>query len=73
MHIFLLLKRLENINKNIMKTIEEIKEFAAKSCKNRGYTYKNEIFPFIDGYHQGFQKAVEEYEKLIKEKKSEKF
>ena len=51
-----------------MKTIEEIKEFANKSCKKLGYTYKNEIFPFIDGYHQGFQKAVEEYEKLINNK-----
>jgi hypothetical protein len=51
-----------------MKTLEEIKEFAAKSCKTRGYTYKNETIPFIDGYHEGYQKAVEEYEKLIKEK-----
>jgi hypothetical protein len=55
-----------------MKSIEEIKEFANKCCKKLGYTYKNEIFPFIDGYHQGFKKAVEEYEKLNKEKKSEK-
>jgi hypothetical protein len=55
-----------------MKNIEEIKEFANKSCKNRGFTYKDEIFPFIDGYHQGFQKAVEEYEKLNKEKKIKK-
>lgn len=52
-----------------MKTLEEIKEFANKSCKNRGYTYKSEVLPFIDGYHEGFQKAVEEYEKLIKENK----
>lgn len=62
----------KNIYICIMKSIEEIKEFANKSCKKLGYTYKNEIFPFVDGYHQGFQKAVEEYEKLNKEKKSEK-
>ena len=54
-----------------MKTLAEIKEFAAKSCKSRGYTYKNETIPFIDGYHEGFQKAVEEYEKLNKENKRE--
>jgi hypothetical protein len=52
-----------------MNTIEEIKEFATKSCKSRGYTYKQETIPFMDGYHEGFQKAVEEYEKLIKENK----
>ena len=51
-----------------MKTLEEIKEFANKSCKNRGYTYKNETIPYVDGFFEGFQKAVEEYEKLIKEK-----
>ncbi len=51
-----------------MKTLAEIKEFAAKSCKNRKYTYKLEVLPFMDGYYEGFQKAVEEYEKLIKEK-----
>ena len=51
-----------------MKTLAEIKEFAAKSCKNRGYTYKNETIPYVDGFFEGFQKAVEEYEKLIKEK-----
>jgi hypothetical protein len=56
-----------------MKTIEEIKEFATKSCENCGYTYKVEVLPFLDGYHQGFKKAVEEYEKLIKEKKIKKF
>ena len=54
-----------------MKTIEEIKEFANKSCKNRGYTYKNETIPYTDGFFEGFQKAVEEYEKLIKENKRE--
>ena len=43
-----------------MKTLVEIKEFAAKSCKNRGYSYKNETIPFMDGYYEGFQKAVEE-------------
>jgi hypothetical protein len=52
-----------------MKTLEEIKEFAAKSCKIRGYSHKLEVLPFMDGYHQGFQKAVEEYEKLNKENK----
>lgn len=51
-----------------MKTLAEIKEFAAKSCKSRGYTYKNETIPYVDGFFEGFQKAVEEYEKLIKDK-----
>jgi hypothetical protein len=51
-----------------MKTLDEIKEFAAKSCKIRGYSHKLEVLPFMDGYHQGFQKAVEEYKKLNKEK-----
>jgi hypothetical protein len=55
-----------------MKTIEEIKEFAAKSCKSRGYTYKNETIPYGDGFFEGFQKAVEEYEKLIKENDDKK-
>jgi hypothetical protein len=55
-----------------MKTIEEIKEFAAKSCKIRGYSHKLEVLPFMDGYHQGFQKAIEEYEKLIKDKENER-
>jgi hypothetical protein len=53
-----------------MKTLEEIKEFAAKCCKKCGYNYKLEVLPFIDGYHQGFQKAVEEYEKLINNKEN---
>lgn len=51
-----------------MKTLEEIKEFAAKSCKNRKYTYKLEVLPFMNGFYEGFQKAVEEYEKLNKDK-----
>jgi len=51
-----------------MKTLEEIKEFATKSCKNNKYTYKSETIPFMNGFYEGFQKAVEEYEKLIKEK-----
>jgi hypothetical protein len=51
-----------------MKTLEEIKEFAAKSCKNRKYTYKLEVLPFMDGYYEGFKKGIEEYEKLIKDK-----
>jgi hypothetical protein len=51
-----------------MKTLEEIKEFATKSCKSRGYIYKNETIPYTDGFFEGFQKAVEEYEKLNKEK-----
>jgi hypothetical protein len=51
-----------------MKTLDEIKEFATKCCKKCGYTYKEETLPFLDGYHQGFQKAVEEYEKLINNK-----
>jgi len=46
-----------------MKTLAEIKEFAAKCCKNHGYTYKNETIPFMDGYYEGFQKAVEELNK----------
>jgi hypothetical protein len=54
-----------------MKTLEEVKEFASKCCKKRGYTYKQETIPFMDGYYEGFQKAVEEYEKLIKENKRE--
>jgi len=52
-----------------MKTLAEIKEFAAKSCKNRNYTYKLEVLPFMDGYYEGFKRGIEEYEKLIKEKK----
>jgi hypothetical protein len=52
-----------------MKTLEEIKEFAAKSCKDRKYTYKLETLPFVDGFYEGFKKGVEEYEKLIKDKK----
>jgi len=55
-----------------MKTLAEIKEFATKSCKNRGYGHKLEVLPFMDGYYQGFQKAIEEYEKLIKEKNDKK-
>jgi hypothetical protein len=55
-----------------MKTLEEIKEFATKCCKKCGYNYKNETIPFMDGYHQGFQKAVEEYEKLINNKEDER-
>jgi hypothetical protein len=51
-----------------MKTLAEIKEFAAKSCKNRKYTYKLEVLPFMDGYYEGFKRGIEEYEKLIKEK-----
>lgn len=51
-----------------MKTLAEIKEFATKSCKNNKYTYKSETIPFMNGFYEGFQKAVEEYEKLIKEK-----
>jgi hypothetical protein len=51
-----------------MKTLEEIKEFANKSCKSCGYTYKNETIPYVDGFFEGFQKAVEEYEKLINNK-----
>ncbi len=51
-----------------MKTLAEIKEFAAKSCKNRKYTYKLEVLPFMDGYYEGFKKGIEEYEKLIKDK-----
>jgi hypothetical protein len=51
-----------------MKTIEEIKEFATKSCKNNKYTYKSETMPFMNGFYEGFQKAVEEDEKLIKDK-----
>lgn len=52
-----------------MKTLAEIKEFAAKSCKNRGYSYKNETIPFMDGYYEGFQKAVEELNKEKNDKK----
>ena len=55
-----------------MKTLEEIKEFATKCCKKCGYNYKNETIPFIDGYHQGFQKAVEEYDKLFNNKEDER-
>jgi hypothetical protein len=55
-----------------MKTLAEIKEFATKSCKIRGYTYKNETIPFMDGFFEGFQKAVEEYEKLINNKEDER-
>lgn len=51
-----------------MKTLAEIKEFAAKSCKNKKYTYKLETIPYVDGFFEGFKKAVEEYEKLIKDK-----
>ena len=51
-----------------MKTLAEIKEFAAKSCKNKKYTYKLEVLPFMDGYYEGFKRGIEEYEKLIKEK-----
>ena len=51
-----------------MKTLAEIKEFAAKSCKSRNYTYKLETLPFMDGYYEGFKRGIEEYEKLIKEK-----
>ena len=51
-----------------MNTIEEIKEFANKCCKSRGYIYKNETIPYTDGFFEGFQKAVEEYEKQNKEK-----
>lgn len=53
-----------------MKTLEEIKEFAAKSCKNRKYTYKLEVLPFMDGFYEGFKRGVEEYEKLNKEKEN---
>jgi hypothetical protein len=55
-----------------MKNIEEIKEFANKCCKTRGYTYKEETLPFVDGFYEGFKKGVEEYEKLIKEKEDER-
>ena len=55
-----------------MKTLAEIKEFAAKSCKNRNYTYKLEVLPFMDGYYEGFKRGIEEYEKLIKEKDYER-
>ena len=51
-----------------MKTLAEIKEFATKYFKNNKYTYKSETIPFMNGFYEGFQKAVEEYEKLIKEK-----
>ena len=52
-----------------MKTLEEIKEFAIKSCKNNKYTYKNETIPFMHGYYEGFQKAVEELNKEKNDKK----
>lgn len=55
-----------------MKTLAEIKEFATKSCKNNKYTYKSETIPFMNGFFEGFQKAVEEYEKINKEKEHER-